>query len=208
MRVTADTRAATRRRILEVSQRLFASQGFDAVTTRDIALEAEIAAGTLFNYFPSKEAIVASLMGEALDSVNEEFEQKPPEAASFEEALFALVAAGLRKLRPLRKQVTAVLSTLLHPLVHANEEEEQRERVSHLEAVARLGRKHGFHELSASALNLYWSLYTGLLLFWANDKSPRQEDTLALLDSSMEMFVGWLERRPDSSLTKSKESKE
>ncbi len=208
MRVTADTRAATRRRILEVSQRLFASQGFDAVTTRDIALEAEIAAGTVFNYFPSKEAIVASLMGEALDSVNEEFEQKPPEAASFEEALFALVAAGLRKLRPLRKQVTAVLSTLLHPLVHANEEEEQRERVSHLEAVARLGRKHGFHELSASALNLYWSLYTGLLLFWANDKSPRQEDTLALLDSSMEMFVGWLERRPDSSLTKSKESKE
>src|SRR5690349_12243737 len=208
MRVTADTRAATRHRILEVSQRLFASQGFDAVTTRDIAREAEIAAGTVFNYFPSKEAIVASLISEALDSVNEEFEQKPPEPASFEEELFALVATGLRKLRPLRKQILAVLSTLLHPLADTSEEDEQWVRVSHLEAVARLGRKHGFQDLHASALNLYWSLYTGLLMFWSSDQSPRQEDTLALLDSSMEMFVGWLERRPDSSLENQKKGKE
>lgn len=208
MRVTADTRAATRLRIMEVSQRLFASQGFDAVTTRDIAREAEIAAGTLFNYFLSKEAIVASLIGEALESVNEHFEQKPPEPASFEEELFALVAAGLRKLRPLRRQIPAVLSTLLHPLVSTRDEGDQRVRASHLTAVARLGRKHGFQDLPASALNLYWSLYTGLFLFWANDKSPRQEDTLALLDSSMEMFVAWLERQPDSSLGKSKENRE
>jgi hypothetical protein len=42
------------------------------------------------------------------------------------------------------------------------------------------------------ALQMYWSLYAGLLLFWANDASPRQEDTLALLDHSLEMFVSWL----------------
>ena len=49
------------------------------------------------------------------------------------------------------------------------------------------------------ALQMYWSLYTGLLVFWANDKSPRQEDTLALLDHSLEMFAGWLNTRPEAS---------
>ncbi len=42
------------------------------------------------------------------------------------------------------------------------------------------------------ALQIYWSLYAGLLVFWANDTSPRQEDTLALLDHSLEMFASWL----------------
>jgi hypothetical protein len=31
-----------------------------------------------------------------------------------------------------------------------------------------------------------------VLVFWANDKSPKQEDTLALIDDSLSMFVGWL----------------
>ena len=47
-------------------------------------------------------------------------------------------------------------------------------------------------ELPPLALQLYWTLYTGVLVFWANDKSPKQEDTLALLDHSLNMFVGWL----------------
>jgi hypothetical protein len=40
---------------------------------------------------------------------------------------------------------------------------------------------------------LYWTLYTGVLAFWASDASPKQENTLALLDESMTMFTGWLE---------------
>jgi hypothetical protein len=35
-------------------------------------------------------------------------------------------------------------------------------------------------------------LYIGVLAFWAADKSPKQEDTLALLDQSLAMFVAWL----------------
>jgi hypothetical protein len=43
------------------------------------------------------------------------------------------------------------------------------------------------------AWQLYWTLYTGVLAFWAEDASPKQEDTLALLDQSLQMFVGWLQ---------------
>jgi hypothetical protein len=31
-----------------------------------------------------------------------------------------------------------------------------------------------------------------VLAFWTADKSPRQEDTLALLDQSLNMFAAWL----------------
>jgi hypothetical protein len=64
--------------------------------------------------------------------------------------------------------------------------------VGHLEIVAALAARHGFGQLPPTALQLYWTLYTGVLVFWANDKSPKQEDTLALVDDSLDMFVGWL----------------
>src|SRR5258708_4373297 len=74
MRVTAETKAATRQRILEAARQLFASNGFEAATTRDLADAAGIASGTLFNYFPTKEAILASLAAEAASSAHNEFE--------------------------------------------------------------------------------------------------------------------------------------
>ena len=76
-------------------------------------------------------------------------------------------------------------------------EESQSLRLSHLETVARLSKKRGAIELSPVALQLYWTLYTGVLMFWAQDRSPKQEDTLALLDQSLAMFVGWLQRDSD-----------
>jgi hypothetical protein len=39
---------------------------------------------------------------------------------------------------------------------------------------------------------MYWALYTGVLAIWAADKSPKQEDTLALLDQSLNMFAAWM----------------
>ena len=49
MRVSAQTKAATRDTILRTAMRLFAANGYEATRTRDIAQAAGIAAGTLFN---------------------------------------------------------------------------------------------------------------------------------------------------------------
>src|SRR5690349_7299429 len=105
MRVTAETRAKTKERILEAAQRLFAGQGYDATTTRDIARAAGIATGTLFNYFAAKEEIVACQAGEALERAHADFDRRAGESRSLDEDLFAFVAAGLRRLKPLRKHL-------------------------------------------------------------------------------------------------------
>lgn len=208
MRVTAETKAATRQRILDSAQQLFAAQGFEATTTRDIARAAEIAVGTLFNYFPTKEAIVECLVGEATMAAHVEFARRKDaaalkdasaEAESLEEELFAFGAAGLRKMKPLRKYLVPLLESTLCPLAGTQGREEAESlRITHLEHVRQLINARGLADLcSPVAMNLYWTLYTGVLAFWAHDRSPKQEDTLALLDQSLHMFVGWLEAQHD-----------
>ncbi|MBW4610472.1 MAG: TetR/AcrR family transcriptional regulator [Hassallia sp. WJT32-NPBG1] len=53
--------AQTRTRILSAALRLFASQGFDGTTTRDLAQAAGVAEGTLFRHFPNKKAILVEV---------------------------------------------------------------------------------------------------------------------------------------------------
>jgi AcrR family transcriptional regulator len=55
------TEAQARVRILQAAQRLFASQGFDGTTTRDLAQAAGVAEGTLFRHFSNKKAILVEV---------------------------------------------------------------------------------------------------------------------------------------------------
>lgn len=50
----------TRSRIAAAAHRLFSERGFDGVTVAEVAREAEVAEATLFNYFPSKDALFYS----------------------------------------------------------------------------------------------------------------------------------------------------
>jgi AcrR family transcriptional regulator len=58
-----ERRAAQRRsHILEAAASVFAERGFHRTTTRDIAEAADIAEGTIYNYFQSKEDILLSII--------------------------------------------------------------------------------------------------------------------------------------------------
>lgn len=197
MRVTEEVKQETRQRILDASKSLFRTKGYDATTTRDIASEAGIATGTLFNYFPNKEAIVMTFVDGALAATRKDFRTRNAFGDSVDEDLFAFLAAGLRKLRPFRKYIRPLLDACLNPLT--DDHVAQSLRAEQLEVVIEILRRHKRKEpLSAVGLHLFWTLYTGALAFWANDKSPHQEDTLALLDQSMRMFVNWIDEDQNS----------
>ena len=193
MRITNDAKLATRRRILEAARRLFARDGFDGSVTRDLAREAGIAAGTLFNYFPTKEAIAMSLAAEALGEARAAYDKKRRGEESLEEDLFAFVAAGLRSLKPLRGCLRPVLEGALSPLAaSAAAPEGESLRTDHLETVGAILARHGQTDPAFTTMHLYWTLFTGVLAFWLGDASPHQEDTLAVLDQALKMFVGSL----------------
>ncbi|MDQ3987169.1 MAG: TetR/AcrR family transcriptional regulator, partial [Actinomycetota bacterium] len=50
-----------RREILEAATELFRDRGFESTTVQAVAAAAGVAAGTVYLYFPSKEAILAAL---------------------------------------------------------------------------------------------------------------------------------------------------
>ncbi|MGL4880502.1 MAG: TetR/AcrR family transcriptional regulator [Waterburya sp.] len=58
MRPTPQTEEDTRTKILQAGLQLFARQGYDGTTTRDLAKLAGVAEGTLFRHFANKKAIL------------------------------------------------------------------------------------------------------------------------------------------------------
>lgn len=202
MRITAEAREQTRQKILDVSLELFRIQGFDETTSRDIARQAAIANGTLFNYFPNKEAIVLQLACDALERTEAAFRKRRRVEADLVEDLFLHVSTGLRQMATFRPFAGPALETHLGPATDdAACEQATTIRLRHIETISRLISEHGHAEpLTALQLQMYWLLFSGVLAFWAKDSSRKQEDTLALLDQSMRMFVAWL-NEPGSSET-------
>lgn len=191
MRVTTTTKQQTRARILTAARKLFVKKGFENTTTRDIAAAAEIASGTVFNYFPSKEALAMTLVAEALDTAGDEFEANRQHIESLSEALFSYVISGLRHLKPFRPFIAQVLEVAMSPFARTSASEEtERIRLEHLEVVGQLIVQHtGVREPSFVAMHLYWSLYLGVLAYWSHDESPNQEEALVVLDQATRLFM-------------------
>jgi hypothetical protein len=109
---------------------------------------------------------------------------------SLEEDLFALVAAELRALRPHRNYLGPVLE---NALATRRGDAGEAMRINHLNVVVQLLDSAGRPgPIDPGWEHLYWTLYVGVLSFWAHDASPKQEDTLAVLDQSLRAFVSIL----------------
>lgn len=67
-----------RREIVETAMRLFLEQGFEHTSTNDVMKALQIAKGTIYHYFPSKEA----LMEAVVDQMAEDFVQRRVEAVA------------------------------------------------------------------------------------------------------------------------------
>ncbi len=67
---TERRKEATRRKIISLAMSLFREQGVDATTMEQIAREVDIAKGTLYNYYPVKEAIIADYIQQSFSNQN------------------------------------------------------------------------------------------------------------------------------------------
>jgi AcrR family transcriptional regulator len=54
--------AARKRQILQAAAQVFAEKGFNGATTREIADIADVAEGTIYNYFDSKEDLLSEMV--------------------------------------------------------------------------------------------------------------------------------------------------
>jgi AcrR family transcriptional regulator len=87
---------ATQARILDSARRVFARHGYAAGTTNRIAADAGISVGSLYQYFPNKDALLAALVREHIEEGTRE--------------LLAALAGGGRDVASLvRRAVTALV---------------------------------------------------------------------------------------------------
>src|SRR5215471_4311735 len=82
-------------RIQRVALRLFAERGFDATGIRDITQAGRVNVSVVYHHFPSKEAILATLMESGLRRYNRIIEAALQLASLPEEQLFALAAVHI-----------------------------------------------------------------------------------------------------------------
>ena len=85
----AAKRASNRQAILNAALAVFAEMGYGAATVRDIIRRTDLATGTFYNYFDSKEAIFEALTQDTGEELRAKLSQARQNAASFEEFIKA-----------------------------------------------------------------------------------------------------------------------
>jgi len=93
-RTTPETRAETRRRLLDVAAEHFARDGLEGANINEISTAAGFAKGTVYNHFPSKDALFAAVVEEAC-RLTAEAGSAVSTDGSTRERLRALIAADV-----------------------------------------------------------------------------------------------------------------
>jgi AcrR family transcriptional regulator len=78
---TQERSAATVEALLQATARILVKEGYDRASTNRIAEAAGVSVGSLYQYFPSKEALVAALIDHHISSMTRLFEAKMLELA-------------------------------------------------------------------------------------------------------------------------------
>jgi AcrR family transcriptional regulator len=73
---TEEAKSLRRQAILDAAARVWAASTFDAFTMADVARRARLAKGTLYLYFPTKEALLLELLEDRLGRWLEELESR------------------------------------------------------------------------------------------------------------------------------------
>lgn len=87
----ARARALRRAEVLDTTRRLFARKGYQRTTMVEVAAASEVALGTLYQIFPSKEAMLCSLLEDYIDQLIERVRRAADEAGDAREQLRRVV---------------------------------------------------------------------------------------------------------------------
>ncbi|MBA3822653.1 MAG: TetR family transcriptional regulator [Ktedonobacterales bacterium] len=113
--MSAAQKQTRRGAILAAAARIFAERDYGAITMAEVADAAHVVKGTLYLYFPSKEALFLALLGEQLDEwfavMRAGLTSIAPDGAAIERVV-ALFDATLAE-RPTLTRLTAILYSIL-----------------------------------------------------------------------------------------------
>jgi AcrR family transcriptional regulator len=106
------SQAARRQRVLVSALELAASGGYDAVQMRDVATSAGVALGTIYRYFPSKDALLAAAMVEWMEDLERRVTQRGPKGATTAERVYDVLRRAVATMERQPQLAEAVITAL------------------------------------------------------------------------------------------------
>ena len=106
------SQAARRQRVLLAALELGADGGYEAVQMRDVAASAEVALGTIYRYFPSKDALLAAAMLEWMEDLERRVTQRAPDGDTTSERVYDVLRRAIATMERQPKLAEAVITAL------------------------------------------------------------------------------------------------
>jgi AcrR family transcriptional regulator len=133
-----------RTRILEAAKRHFGRVGIKGTTMLDIAREAEIAVGTIYQFFPDKDALILAWVDEHRELLHEQLEVTLRKAAPADEKLREFLSIRFQTVEEIReKPAVAELTRAVLRLTPEAVEEMTQTVLRNLRAILEEGRRTG-----------------------------------------------------------------
>ena len=164
-------RLETRERLYRAALELFGERGFLETTVEDITEAADVGKGTFFNYFPTKEHVLAAYGGERIAAVERALEKARSTSGSVLKVLGELAAdsAGQSQENPAVLRAIYAAHASCAP-VRAELQKRMRTSRKMLAEIISLAQKRGEIRCDASPIELARLIQTvviGFTMAWA-----------------------------------------
>jgi AcrR family transcriptional regulator len=106
------SQAARRERVIAAAMQLGAEGGYDAVQMRDVATRANVALGTIYRYFSSKDHLLAAALVEWANDLERRVGQRPPRGATTAERVVDILGRATRAMEKEPELSAAVVTAL------------------------------------------------------------------------------------------------
>ncbi|MHB1518344.1 MAG: TetR family transcriptional regulator [Acidimicrobiales bacterium] len=116
---------ARRQRVLDAAMALALEGGYEAVQMRDVAARADVAMGTVYRYFTSKDHLLAASLVYWVGQLDSRLAQVPAEGSSPAERVIEALDRALRSMARQPRLVGAVFTALASPDAAAIECQQQ-----------------------------------------------------------------------------------
>jgi AcrR family transcriptional regulator len=104
--------AARRERVLRAALDLASEGGYAAVQMRDVAARADVALGTIYRYFSSKDHLLAAAMTQWVADLERRVTQRPAQGDTVAERVMHILRRALRAMDREPRRTSAVVSAL------------------------------------------------------------------------------------------------
>ncbi len=166
----ARNQAARRERVIAAANDLASEGGYEAVQMRDVAAKADVALGTLYRYFPSKDHLLIAALAEQVSTLQTRLAQKPPRGTSAADRVVDVLRRASRALER-EPRLTAALVTAL-PSAEPSVAEAKQEVNDILGSVIAGAVDHDALAQSEDVVRVLGHVWFAALVSWVGGMAP------------------------------------